>query len=115
MPTPIQPLIDALPFVKFTDRAVGNAFKAALKGLDKDAEEGEYLPSAETDKLYESLSNEVKDALDQLAESEVEEEDKKELTDELAEEEAIEEVAVEENLEEADEDDISFEDLDKEN
>lgn len=63
----IRPLIDALDFIKFTDRSIGNKFTEALKALELDlqeAEGGPYEPSTEAEKAFNELAVEIADALE---------------------------------------------------
>lgn len=97
----IKPLVDALDFIKFTDRAIGNKFVAALKALQadlRDAEGGPYEPSSEAEEALTELSIEISDALEKLEE---EEEIKEEIADKL------------EDAELDDEDDDEDEDLEE--
>lgn len=84
----IKPLIDALDFIKFTDRSIGNKFTLALKALDIDlqeAEGGPYEPSTEAEQALNELSLEIVDALEKAAEEDEEKEDEDELEVELEE------------------------------
>lgn len=77
MPTTseIQPILDALDFVKFTDRAVGNGFKEALRVLSTDLTELEYEPSTDMQDVLQKLADEIQDANEKLADEEEEKQD----------------------------------------
>lgn len=105
----IKPLIDALDFIKFTDRSIGNKFTAALKALQIDlqeAEGGPYEPSTEAEQALNELAVEIADALEKLEEEEEIKEVVVEATKEEEEEKIIDEV-----LKAEDEDEDELEDL----
>lgn len=63
MSSEIKPLLDALPFIKFTDRAIGNAFVKALQELDIDLTSEEYEPDPGAEAAYARLHEEIQDAI----------------------------------------------------
>lgn len=63
MSSEIKPLLDALPFIKFTDRSIGNHFTKALIELDKDLTAEEYEPDSAAQAAYDGLKEEIEDAL----------------------------------------------------
>lgn len=104
----IKPLIDTLPFIKFSDRAVGNRFKAALESIDKDFDElerldQEYEPGSEAEAALEELAKEVEDAVEHIEEDEELEEKKHQLEAQEAEDKE-DEIVVE--LEEDEENEV---------
>lgn len=62
----LDPIMDAMAFVRFTDRAIGNKFEAALKELKRDLDEGTYEPSNDSEQALKALRLEVDDALEKL-------------------------------------------------
>lgn len=63
MASEIKPLLNALQFIKFTDRAIGNRFTEALHELDKDMDEETYEPSPAAESAYKKLAEEIEDAI----------------------------------------------------
>lgn len=99
----IKPLVDALDFIKFTDRSIGNKFTIALKALQIDlqeAEGGPYEPSTEAEQALGELAAEIADALEQLEEEDEIKEVVVEAEKEDEEEKIIDEVLSEEEKEE---------------